>query len=91
MSDVLAVAATTWGIVMGLSPLLQVRRILVRRSSADISIAYLCVLVIGFALWATYGYSIQNPAIMLSNSVSLVVGILTIAVASRYASPSRSA
>ncbi len=85
MTDVLAVVATCWGILMGLSPLLQVRRIIRRRSSADISIGYLTVLVIGFALWATYGLSIQNPAISVSNSVSLVVGVLTILVASRYA------
>ena len=85
MTDVLAVVAATWGILMGLSPLLQVRRIIRRRSSADISIAYLTVLVIGFALWATYGISIQNPAVAVSNSVSLTVGVLTIAVARRYA------
>jgi hypothetical protein len=38
-TTVLAVAAASCGIAMGLSPLLQLRRVAVRRSSADISVA----------------------------------------------------
>jgi uncharacterized protein with PQ loop repeat len=40
---------------MALSPLLQVREIRRRRSSAGVSIAYFCVLLFGFALWIAYG------------------------------------
>jgi MtN3 and saliva related transmembrane protein len=84
MVDALAVVATAWGVLMGISPLLQIRRMVQRRSSADVSIGYLSVLLVGFLLWAAYGFSIRNLALVVSNSVALVVGIATISVARRY-------
>ena len=84
MSDVLAVFAASWGIVMGISPLLQTRRIVRRRSSADVSLSYLSVLLVGFALWMAYGLTIHNPALVIATSVAFVVGLATIAVAIRF-------
>jgi len=40
VTDALAVLAASWGVLMALSPILQVRRMVERRSSADISIAW---------------------------------------------------
>jgi MtN3 and saliva related transmembrane protein len=51
MVEMLGIAAAGWGGLMALSPLLQIRRIVVRRSSADVSLAHLAVLQFGFALW----------------------------------------
>ncbi len=85
--DALAVLAGSWGVLMGISPLLQIRRIVQRGSSADVSIGYLTVLIVGFALWAAYGASIANVALIISNSVALVVGLATIAIARRYRHP----
>lgn len=84
MSDALAVVAASWGVMMALSPALQLRRILERRSSADISIAYLAVLQVGFTLWMAYGVSIGNVAIIVPNTVAFVVGVATIAIALRF-------
>lgn len=84
MTDALGVTAAAWGVLMALSPALQIRRILERRSSADVSIAYLAVLQIGFALWVGYGWALGNPAIMVPNSVAFAVGAATILVALRY-------
>ena len=85
--DALAVLAGSWGVLMGISPLLQIRRIVQRGSSADVSIGYLVVLIVGFALWAAYGASIANVALIISNGVALVVGLATIAIARRYRHP----
>jgi MtN3 and saliva related transmembrane protein len=84
MTAALAVAAATWGVVMALSPLLQIRRMTRTRSSKDLSIAYFCVLIIGFALWLAYGLAIENAALVVPNSVALVIATATIAVASWY-------
>jgi MtN3 and saliva related transmembrane protein len=84
MTDALAVIAATWGVMMALSPVLQLRRILERRSSADISIAYLAVLQVGFTLWVAYGVSLGNVAIMVPNSVAFLVGAATIAISIRF-------
>ena len=86
MSDSLAIIAATWGVLMAVSPLLQIRRMVERRSSADLSISYLVVLMIGFTLWIAYGLSIGNLALIVPNSVALLVGLSTVLVAIHYRS-----
>jgi MtN3 and saliva related transmembrane protein len=82
--DALGAVAATWGVFMALSPLLQIRRMLERRSSADVSIAYLSVLEIGFALWIAYGIALGSVPLIIPNSVALMVGFVTIAIAWAY-------
>jgi MtN3 and saliva related transmembrane protein len=84
MSDALAAAAASWGVLMALSPMLQMRRIFRTRSSADVSLSYLGVLQVGFVLWLWYGLSIGNWALIVSNATALVVGVATITVAARF-------
>ena len=86
-SSSLAVIAGSWGVLMALSPLLQIRAMVRRRSSAGVSVGYLSVLAVGFSLWLAYGLSLGNPALIITNIVSLGVGIATIAVA-RHLRPS---
>jgi MtN3 and saliva related transmembrane protein len=69
---------------MAISPLLQIRRMLETRSSADLSLGYLAVLLIGFGLWIAYGISLGNLALIVPNSVALVIGLVTIGVALRF-------
>jgi uncharacterized protein with PQ loop repeat len=86
-SSSLAVIAGSWGVLMALSPLLQIRAMVRRRSSAGVSVGYLSVLAVGFTLWLAYGLSLGNAALIITNTVSLGVGIATIAVA-RHLRPS---
>jgi uncharacterized protein with PQ loop repeat len=81
LADTLGVAAAAWGVLMAISPLLQIRRMIDRRSSADVSIAYLAVLEFGFLLWIGYGIALGNPVIAIPNSVAALVGAATMAVA----------
>jgi uncharacterized protein with PQ loop repeat len=74
----------SWGIVMALSPVIQIRRMMHRRSSRDVSIGYLSVLVVGFAIWIAYGVAIDNPALIVPNAVAFVVGGATIGVARHF-------
>jgi MtN3 and saliva related transmembrane protein len=55
-----------------------------RRSSADVSLGYLMVLEVGFALWIAYGVSLPNVAIIVPNAVAVSVGLATILVARHY-------
>jgi uncharacterized protein with PQ loop repeat len=84
VTDTLAVLAATYGVVMALSPALQIRRMLVRRSSEDLSISYFAVLLFGFGLWTAYGIALGNAALVVPNLVALVIGIATILVALRF-------
>ena len=83
MSTVLGVLAASWAMLMALSPLLQVREIRRRRSSAGISIGYFGVLFVGFVLWVAYGVASEDLPLVLPNSVALVVMAFTIVVALR--------
>jgi len=84
MTDTLGIIAASWGVLMAISPILQIRRILERRSSADLSIGYLSVLQVGFLLWIAYGVSLPNVAIVVPNSVAFTVGVVTILLALRF-------
>ena len=86
MNDALAITAATFGVLMAVAPLLQIRRMLETRSSADVSLGYLWVLEIGFGLWMAYGISLANLAIVIPNSVALTVGLATILVARHFRS-----
>jgi uncharacterized protein with PQ loop repeat len=80
MNDVLPLVAGAWGVLMGLAPLLQIRTIVRRRSSADVSIASMGVLLVGFGLWLAYGLSIGDGALIATNVTALTVTAAAIAV-----------
>jgi uncharacterized protein with PQ loop repeat len=79
----LAIAAAAWGVLMGISPLLQIRRMVRQRSSRDVSIGYFAILMVGFLLWVSYGIAARNLALIVPNTVALLIGAGTIAVAVR--------
>jgi MtN3 and saliva related transmembrane protein len=80
---VLAVAASSWGVLMGIAPVLQIRRMLRERSSRDVSLGYFTILLFGFLLWIAYGLAAGNPALVIPNSVALLVGAALVIVALR--------
>jgi uncharacterized protein with PQ loop repeat len=82
--DVLGTAAAAWGILMAVSPGLQIRKMLHHHSSREVSIAYFWVLLVGFTLWVAYGLAISNWFLVVPNAVAFVVCTTTIAVAVRY-------
>ena len=82
--DVLGTAAAAWGILMAVSPGLQIRKMLHHRSSREVSIAYFWVLLVGFTLWVAYGLSIPNWYLVVPNVVAFTVCTTTIVVALRY-------
>jgi MtN3 and saliva related transmembrane protein len=81
---VLGFAAAFWGILMAISPALQIRKMLQHRSSREVSVAYFSVLLVGFVLWIAYGISIENWYLIVPNAVAFTVCTTTIAVALRY-------
>ena len=84
MLSLLALAATCWGVLMSLAPLLQVRVILREKSATGVSPAWLAVLVVGFALWLAYGVALGDLPLVLTNLCSISVGTFTLLVVLRY-------
>jgi MtN3 and saliva related transmembrane protein len=81
--SVLAATASAWGVLMGLSPVLQIRRMLRERSSREISLGYFSILLAGFLLWIFYGIAAGNPWLVVPNSIALLVGLTLVAIALR--------
>src|SRR5436309_5798209 len=81
LETVLGAAAAAWGILMAISPGLQIRKMLLHHSSREVSIAYFWVLLVGFTLWVAYGLSITNWYLVVPNAVAFTVCSTTIAVA----------
>jgi MtN3 and saliva related transmembrane protein len=81
--NILATAASAWAVLMGLAPLLQIRRMLSARSSGQVSVGYFVILLIGFLLWIAYGASARIAALVIPNIVSVLVGAAVIIVALR--------
>lgn len=84
MRSFLAVATTSWGLLMSLAPLLQVRLVVRRRNSAGVSAAWIAVLLIGFALWLTYGAVTGDDPLVITNAVSCAVAGTTLAIILAY-------
>lgn len=82
--EFLAFVAGGFGVIMGLSPLLQLARIVKRHHSNDVSIAMLSVIFVGTMLWTAYGISIANPAIITANTVGVLATAATILTARRF-------
>ena len=55
-----------------------------RRSSGDVSILYLGVLVVGFSLYLVYGLSIANRLLIITNTVSIAATVTTLLIAINY-------
>ena len=84
MVTVFAAAAATWGVAMALAPLLQAHTFRRCRSSANVSVAYQQVLLIGFILWLAYGIAAANLALVIPNSIATIVCTMNILVSLRY-------
>jgi MtN3 and saliva related transmembrane protein len=80
----LAFIASSYGVVMAISPLLQIRAIMLTRNSAGVSAGYQRVLLVGFLLWLAYGVASDNWAIIVPNIVAAIVSVVTILVTVRY-------
>ena len=80
---VLAVTASSWGVLMGLAPVLQIRRMLRERSSREVSLGYFMILLAGFLLWISYGMAAGNMVLVIPNSIALLVGLALVTVALR--------
>jgi MtN3 and saliva related transmembrane protein len=81
VSTALGITAASWAVVMALSPILQIREIVRRRSSDGISVGYFAVLLVGFALWTSYGIASHDLPLIVPNSAAFLVMACTIAVA----------
>jgi len=80
---ILAAAASSWAVLMGIAPLLQIRRMLREQSSRQVSVGYFTILLIGFLLWIAYGAAAGILVLVIPNTVALLIGAAVVIVALR--------
>ncbi len=77
----LGTAATVYGVLGALKSLLQTRQMLARRTSSGASAGFLASYAGGYAIWLTYGLSTGSIPLIVVDTVGLLCGGLTLAVA----------
>jgi uncharacterized protein with PQ loop repeat len=73
--------ATVYGVLAALKSLLQVRQMLARRSSRDVSAGFLASYAGGYAIWLAYGLSTGSVPLIVVDTVGLLCAGLTLTVA----------
>jgi uncharacterized protein with PQ loop repeat len=81
IEQLLATAVTAYGVLAALTVLLQARQMLARRASCEVSGRFFASYAGGYALWLLYGVSVGNVPLIVVDTVGLVCGGLTLAVA----------
>ena len=77
----LGTVATVYGVLAALKSLLQIRQMLARRSSRDVSALFLASYAGGYAVWLAYGLSSGSVPLIVADTVGLLCAGLTLAVA----------
>ena len=80
IAQLLAMAATAYGVLAALSVLLQTRQMLARRASCEVSGRFFALYPGGYAIWLVYGLSVGNVPLTIVDAVGVLCGGLTLAV-----------
>jgi uncharacterized protein with PQ loop repeat len=75
--------ATVYGVGAAAAVLLQLRQMLERGSSCDVSARFFAVYTGGYVIWLLYGFSIASMPLIVVDLVGLLCGGATLAVALR--------
>jgi uncharacterized protein with PQ loop repeat len=81
LTQFLGTVATVYGVLAALKTLLQTRQMLARRTSSGVSAGFLASYAGGYAIWLTYGLSTGSLPLIVVDTVGLLCGGLTLAVA----------
>ena len=80
-AHVLSATAMSYGVAAALAGLLQVRAMLARHASCDVSARFFAAYAGGYAIWLLYGLSTGSPPLIVVDAVGLLCGGLTLGVA----------
>jgi uncharacterized protein with PQ loop repeat len=78
--DLLGTAAGVFGVGMGLSPLLQLRRLRRTGSAEDLSLGAQAVIATGAGTWLAYGVCLGNLAVVATNAAGVCASSACLAV-----------
>jgi len=80
-TQLLSLVATGYGVLAALAALLQMRQMLRRRTSCDVSARFFATYTGGYAIWLLYGLSAGDVPLIVVDAAGLLCGGVTLAVA----------
>jgi uncharacterized protein with PQ loop repeat len=80
-TQLLGTVASVYGVLAALKALLQARQMLARRTSREVSARFLASYTGGYAIWLAYGAGTGSLPLIIVDTVGLLCGGLTLAVA----------
>jgi len=80
-TQLLSFVATAYGVLAALAALLQMRQMLRRRTSCDVSARFFATYTGGYAIWLLYGLSAGDVPLIVVDTAGLLSGCVTLAVA----------
>lgn len=78
------IVGITAGVFTAVSLLPQLIKLLKHKKAEDISLFYLIILLCGLSLWVYYGFLRDDLPIILTNSFSLLLNIITLILGAKY-------
>jgi uncharacterized protein with PQ loop repeat len=81
IAQLVAMAATAYGVLAAFSVLLQARQMLARRASCEVSGRFFASYAGGYAVWLIYGLSVSSVPLIVVDAVGLLCAGVTLAVA----------
>lgn len=73
------------GVLTSISMLPQLIKIIKEKKAEDVSVVMILILIVGLALWATYGILKMDWPIIVTNSFSVLVNTLLLIFRIKYA------
>jgi uncharacterized protein with PQ loop repeat len=84
LASLVGPVAAGMGVLMALSPLLQVRRIRIARDSSEVSSGVFAVMRVNASAWLLYGFATANVILIVPNLVALATTTATLLVIRRF-------
>ena len=78
------IVGITAGVFTAVSLLPQLIKLVKHKKAEDISLFYLIILLCGLSLWVYYGFLRDDLPIILTNSFSLLLNIITLILGAKY-------
>lgn len=75
LTQILGTAATVYGIVGTIAPVLQARMMYRRKSSEGVSLGSVSIVAGGYIIWLVYGVAIGSMPLILVDALGLVTGL----------------
>ena len=79
-AHLLGTAAMAYGVIAALTALLQVRQMISRHASCDVSARFFSAYAGGYLIWLLYGLTVGSLPLIVVDTVGLVCGGLALTV-----------